>query len=153
MRDASGGGPEATGGSASPLGGAKGPPGALRGLHVLVVDDNRDTREMLRQLLTHSGALVTTVATGDGALIVLRNVHADVIISDLSMPRHDGHWVIRNIRSLGDPHAIIPAIAITAYRETAIESDALHAGFDAYLEKPLDFRHLIETILRVTGRD
>lgn len=149
----SSGGPEATGGSTSPFGGTKGPLGALRGLHVLVVDDNRDTREMLRQLLTHSGALVTTVDTGEGALAVLRNVLADVIISDLSMPRHDGRWVIRNIRVLGGRQATIPAVAITAYRETEAEADALHAGFDTYLEKPLDFRHLIETILRVTGRD
>ena len=153
MSDVSCGGPEATGGSPSPLDRAKGPQGALRGLHVLVVDDNHDTREVLRQLLTHSGALVTTVDTGERALAVLRNVLADVIISDLSMPRYDGHWVNRNVRTLGGRQAAIPAIAITAYRETAIESDALHAGFDAYLEKPLDLRSLIETILRVTGRD
>jgi CheY-like chemotaxis protein len=153
MSDVSCGGPDATGASTSPLGRTKAPQEALRGLHVLVVDDNRDAREMLRQLLTHSGALVMTVATGDAALVVLRNVLADVIVGDLSMPRHDGHWLIRNIRSLGGRQATIPAIAITAYRETEAESDALRAGFDAYLEKPLDFRRLIETILRITSRE
>jgi CheY-like chemotaxis protein len=152
MSDVSSGGPELEGGSASPFGRTKGPQQALRGLHVLVVDDNHDAREMLRQLLTHTGALVTTVAAGDDVLVVLRNVLADVIISDLSMPGHDGRWVIRNVRALGGRQATLPAIAITAYRETEAESDALHAGFDAYLEKPLDFRRLIETILRVTGR-
>lgn len=152
MSDVTSGGPDDAGGSTSPRGGAKGSQGALRGLHVLVVDDNRDTREMLRQLLTYSGALVTTVPSGEAALVVLESVLADVIISDLSMPRHDGRWLIRSIRALGGRQATIPAIAITAYRETEIEADALRAGFDAYLEKPLDFHRLIETILRVTGR-
>jgi CheY-like chemotaxis protein len=79
-------------------------------------------------------------------------VCADVVISDLSMPRHDGRWLIRNLRAMGGRQATLPAIAITAYRETEAESEALRAGFDAYLEKPLDFRRLIETILRVVKR-
>lgn len=152
MSDVTSGGPDDAGGSPSPRGGDKGPHGALRGLHVLVVDDDHDTREMLRQLLTHAGALVTTVDSGDRALVALQNVLADVLVSDLAMPRYDGRWLIRSIRALGGRQAVIPAIAITAYRETEAESDALNAGFDAYLEKPLDFRRLIETILRVTRR-
>lgn len=152
MSDVTSGGPDATGGCAPMPGATKGPHGALRGLHILVVDDNDDTREMLRQLLVHSGALVTTVDSGERALGVLQSVLADVIVSDLAMPRHDGRWLIRSVRALGGRHALIPAIAVTAYRETEAESDALLAGFDAYLEKPLDFRRLIETILRVTAR-
>lgn len=151
MNDVTSGGRDAMGGCALPAG-AKGPHGALRGLHVLVVDDNHDTREMLRQLLTHAGALVTTVDSGERALAALQNVLADVVVSDLSMPRYDGRWLIRSIRGLEGRQAVMPAIAITAYRETEAESDALLAGFDAYLEKPLDFRRLIETIVRVTGR-
>lgn len=153
MSDVTSGGLDTPGGTASPIRETKGPHGALRGLHVLVVDDNHDTREMLRQLLTHAGALVTTVDGGDGALAVLGSVLADVIVSDLSMPRHDGQWLIRTIRAWGGRHGTIPAIAITAYRETEAEADALGAGFDAYLEKPLDFRRLIGTILHVTRRD
>src|SRR5262249_40381777 len=121
----------------------------LRGLHVLVVDDDRDTREMLRQLLTHAGALVTTTVDGASALAVLQNVSADVVISDLSMPRHDGRWVVRSLRALPGQQGKIPAIAITAYRETQFEWDALAAGFDVYLEKPLDLTRLVDTILRV----
>lgn len=151
MNDVTSGGHDAMGGFELPPG-AKGPHGALRGLHVLVVDDNHDTREMLRQLLTYAGALVTTVDSGERALAALQNVLADVVVSDLAMPRHDGRWLIRSIRGLGSRQAVVPAIAITAYRETEAESDALLAGFDAYLEKPLDFRRLIETIVRVTGR-
>jgi CheY-like chemotaxis protein len=149
MGDMSAGGPGGASGGVWPFAGSKGSLGTLQGLHILVVDDNRDTREMLRQLLTHAGALVTTVADGEGALAVLRNVFADVVISDLSMPLHDGHWVVRSIRSLGGRQAKIPALAITAYRESEAESEALLAGFDAYLEKPLDFRRLIETIARL----
>ena len=127
----------------------KDPRDALRGLHVLVVDDDEDTREMLRQILTHAGALVSTAAGGEAALGILRNVAADVVISDLSMPRHDGHWVVRNLRALDGRQGKVPAIAVTAYRETQHEAEALAAGFDAYLEKPLDFRQLIDTIRRV----
>jgi CheY-like chemotaxis protein len=149
MIDTSFGEPAAGGESASPLSGSKEAAGALRGLHVLVVDDDRDTREMLRQVLTHAGALVTTAADGESALVILKNVAADVVISDLSMPRRDGRWLIRNLRALGGRQGKVPAIAVTAYRETELETDALAAGFDVYLEKPLDFRRLIETILRV----
>ena len=145
------GAPDDAGGNVSPGAGTKGPQ-VLQGLHVLVVDDNRDTREMLRQLLAYTGALVTTAVDAEGALAVLRTVLADVVISDLSMPRHDGYWVIRSLRAMGGREATLPAIAITAYRETQAEAEALRAGFDAYLEKPLDFRRLIETILSVVKR-
>jgi CheY-like chemotaxis protein len=133
----------------SPLSPGKPAPGALARLHILVVDDDEDTREMLRQILSHAGALVTTAPDGESALVILRNVAADVVISDLSMPRHDGRWVARNLRALEGRQGKVPAIAITAYRETQFETDAIAAGFDVYLEKPLDFRRLIETILRV----
>ena len=149
MIDTSFGGHDAGAESVSSLSAGKPAPGALAGLHVLVVDDDQDTREMLRQILTHAGALVTTAADGESALVILQNVAADVVISDLSMPRHDGRWLIRNVRALGGRQGKVPAIAVTAYRETEFETDALAAGFDVYLEKPLDFRRLIETILRV----
>ena len=149
MIDTSFGEPDAGEESVSPLSASKGPSGALHGLHVLVVDDDGDTREMLRQLLTHAGALVTTAADAEAALSILRNVAADVVISDLSMPRHDGRWLVQNLRALGGQQGKVPAIAVTAYRETQIEADALAAGFDVYLEKPLDLRHLIDTIQRV----
>lgn len=149
MIDTSFGEPDAGAESVSPLSGSKEAAGALAGLHVLVVDDDPDTREVLRQLLTHAGALVTTAADGESALVILRNVSADVVISDLSMPRRDGRWLIRNLRALDGRQGKVPAIAVTAYRETEFESDALAAGFDVYLEKPLDLRRLIETILRV----
>lgn len=129
----------------------KRPPGPLRGLHILVVDDNRDTREMLRQILTHAGALVTIVGDGADAVAVVRNISADVVISDLAMPVHDGQWVIQNVRALGGRAGRIPAIAVTAYRESETEAAALAAGFDAYLEKPFDFPRLIETILRLVS--
>jgi CheY-like chemotaxis protein len=132
--------------------GPKHPSRPLQGLHVLVVDDNRDTREMLRQVLAYAGALVSTVADADSALGFLSNALADVVISDLSMPEHDGRWMVRGLRAMSDHHARIPAIAITAYRETEHETAALAAGFDAYLEKPLDFRRLVDTIARTVDR-
>ena len=68
------------------------------------------------------------------------------------MPRRDGRWVVRNLRALEGRQGKVPAIAITAYRETQLEAEALAAGFGAYLEKPLDFRRFIDTILRLVSQ-
>jgi CheY-like chemotaxis protein len=149
MIDTSFGRPDTGAEDVSPLSTGKAAPGALAGLHVLVVDDDQDTREVLRQLLTHAGALVTAAADSESALVILNHVAADVVISDLSMPRRDGRWLIRNLRALDGRQGKVPAIAVTAYRETELETDAIAAGFDVYLEKPLDLRRLIETILRL----
>lgn len=124
----------------------------LAGLHVLVVDDNRDARNIYRILLEHAGALVTTVSSASTALRMLRHVRPDVIVSDLAMPQRNGNWLIRQLRGLtttkgGD----IPALAVTAYDGTFAESEALRSGFQEYLVKPVGIRQLCETIERVVA--
>lgn len=122
----------------------------LAGLHILVVDDNRDARNIYRILLEHAGGLVTTVASATTALRLLRHVRPDVIISDLAMPQRNGNWLIRQVRALqtakgGD----IPALAVTAYDATYAENESLRSGFQEYLVKPVGIRQLCETIERV----
>jgi CheY-like chemotaxis protein len=124
----------------------------LRDVHVLVVDDNRDAREMLREMFGYSGAVVRAVSSGPRALAVLRSLKFDVIVSDLAMPRYDGCWLIRRVRRMSDARSRIPAIAVTAYRESQTPGEAARAGFDAYMEKPLDFRRLVETIQTLIGK-
>jgi len=121
-------------------------------VNVLVVDDNRDAREMLREMLGYSGALVRAVSSGPRALAVMRTIKFDVIVSDLAMPRYDGCWLMRRVRRIGDARSKIAAIAITAYRESQTPGDAARAGFSAYMEKPLEFRRLVETIQKLIGK-
>jgi len=124
----------------------------LRDVRILVVDDNRDTREMLREMFSYSGALVRAVSSGPRALAVMRSIKLDVIVSDLAMPRYDGCWLVRRVRRMADARSRIPAIAITAYRESQPAADAARAGFNAYMEKPLEFRRLVETIQKLIGK-
>jgi len=122
----------------------------LTGLHILVVDDNRDARNIYQILLEHAGALVTTVSSATTALRLLRHVRPDVIISDLAMPQKNGHWLIRQLRALGTTKGgDIPALAVTAYDGDFAERDSLRSGFQEYLVKPVSIRQLCETIERV----
>lgn len=122
----------------------------LAGLHILVVDDNRDARNIFRILLEHAGALVTTVPSAAGALRLLRHVRPDVIISDLAMPQKNGNWLIRQLRALNTSKGgDIPALAVTAYDATFAETESLRSGFQEYLVKPVSIRLLCETIERV----
>jgi len=122
----------------------------LAGLHILVVDDNRDARNIYRSVLEHTGALVTAVGSAPTALRLLRHVRPDVIISDLAMPQRNGNWLIRQLRALqSNKGGDIPALAVTAYDATYAETESLRSGFQEYLVKPVSIRQLCETIERV----
>ena len=92
------------------------PADAFVGLHVLVVDDDADARELFRPVLEYGGALVTVVATAADALRTLQRVTPDVLVSDIAMPHENGYWLIREVRALGEvKRHRLPAIAITAH--------------------------------------
>jgi CheY-like chemotaxis protein len=119
----------------------------LGGLHILVVDDNRDARDILTTLLQYHGALVTAAASADGALRWFRHVKPDLIISDLAMPKKDGAALIREIRKLKrERGGGVPALAISGYDEQFHRQNVLNAGFQEYLVKPVDIRTLCTTI-------
>jgi CheY-like chemotaxis protein len=107
-------------------------------VHVLVVDDNPDARELLRTILEYAGALVTLAESAERALRVMDYALPHVLISDISMPEHDGWWLIRQVRSR---QAIqggrVPAIALTALADDDAGTIGA-AGFQAYLRKPVD---------------
>src|SRR5262245_7724917 len=89
--------------------------GPLAGMHLLVVDDNRDARVIYKAILMHCGALVTAVPSAAAAARALRQMRPDVVITDLSMPGHDGLWLGRWLRRREMKTGIhIPTIAITA---------------------------------------
>ena len=126
--------------------------GRLSGLHVLVVDDNADAREIFRSVLTYSGALVTAATSAEAALKVIRHVRPDVILVDLAMPRRDGAWLIERVRQLRpDRGGDVLAVAVTAYDDEYRRTDMLQAGFHDYLVKPIGTEQLCQTIERLTA--
>ena len=103
-------------------------PPELAGLRVLVVDDEPDTRELIRTVLESCSALVTTASTATDALQRFQEQPPDLLVSDIGMQGKDGYWLIRQIRSLpAHRGGRVPAVAITAYAGTR-ESDAGPAG-------------------------
>ena len=119
----------------------------LDGVHVLVVDDNSDARIIYKHMLTYAGASVLDVRSATAAVRALRHLRPDVVVTDLSMPHHDGLWLIDWIRKRDTKRGRhLPVIAVTArddvYQASATES----AGFDAYLTKPVSPRELFRHI-------
>ncbi len=123
----------------------------LSGLHVLVVDDNVDAREIFRAVISYAGALVTVATSADAALKIIRHVRPDIMMVDLAMPRRDGTWLIQHVRQLRpDRGGDIPAIAVTAYDDEYHRIDMLRAGFQEYLVKPIGTEQMCQAIERLT---
>jgi CheY-like chemotaxis protein len=110
--------------------------GDLYGVHVLVVEDTDDSRELLRMVLEYCGALVTTAESAERAKQLLDTLRPHVLVTDISMP-DDGIALIREVRTVAQEKGIhIPAIAVTAH--TGRRRELLAEGFVELLEKPLD---------------
>jgi CheY-like chemotaxis protein len=120
--------------------------GDLAGVHVLVVEDTDDSREMLRVALEYCGALVTTAASAEEAKRVLETLRPHVLVSDIAMP-DDGIELIREVLTVAQTKGFrIPAIAVTAHRGR--RKELLAEGFAELVEKPLDPIALCSTIRR-----
>ena len=125
----------------------------LDGLRVLVVDDEVDTRELLKQGLEYCGAKVKVVASAAEAVDALVTFVPDVLISDIGMPGTDGYDLIRQIRSLpANQGRRIPAIALTAYTRVEDRLHALRAGYDMHVPKPVELAELVAVAASVTRR-
>ena len=125
----------------------------LSGLHVLVVDDEADTRELLVTALEQCGARVTAVSSVPEALEALERESFHVLISDIDVPGEDGYSLIRKVRARGaDRGGNLPAAALTAYARTEDRVRALSAGFQMHLSKPVDPSELVATIAAMAGR-
>lgn len=133
---------EATGEISSPV--ASTP---LAGLTVLVVDDEADTRNFLSFMFEDYGAIATAVASVDEALAVFEQTKPDILISDIGLSQQDGYTLIRKLRSLEpEKGGRIPAIALTAYTREEDRLEALSAGFQQHLSKPIDPTKLITVV-------
>jgi CheY-like chemotaxis protein len=105
----------------------------------LVVEDDYDSLQVVRQALEFSGAQVETAETGSRALEMLRHLAPALIVLDLALPDIDGWQTLKAIRA-NPATADIPVIAITAYHSVQVVEEALKAGFNAYYSKPLDIQ-------------
>ncbi|MEJ6487007.1 AAA family ATPase [Nostoc punctiforme UO1] len=119
----------------------------LFGLEILVVDDDADMREFLPFMLEEYGASVTVVASAIAALTALSQSQPNLIISDIGMPEMDGYMLMRQIRSLEpEQGGTIPAIALTAYAGEMDYQQAIAAGFQQHISKPVDPEELVKAI-------
>jgi signal transduction histidine kinase/ActR/RegA family two-component response regulator len=119
----------------------------LKGIKVLVVDDDVDTREFLAFLLEQQGAIVTVAASANEALNAIAQSQPDLLLSDLGMPEVDGYALIRKIRTMSnDQGGQIPAIALTAYAAETTQQQVFAAGFQLHIAKPADPSKLITAI-------
>ena len=109
--------------------------GTLSRCQVLVVEDDGDSRNAMRETLEVAGAAVTTAASASDALAALAARRFDVVVSDLAMPQQSGFWLIAKIRQLY-PDRPIPVLAVTGHPFPA--DGVRRAGFDAVMQKPPD---------------
>lgn len=122
---------------------------ALAGLRVLVVEDEPDTRSLLNAILTSSGGEVRCCGSVANAMQEFSTWTPDVLVSDIGMPDEDGYALIRKIRQRSNG---IPAIALTAYATPDDRAQALAAGFQMHLVKPIEAEILVCSIATAVGR-
>lgn len=127
-------------------------PPALRGLRVLVVDDEADTRDMLRAILEHCHAEVFTAGSASEALEAIVQLRPDVLISDVGMPVEDGYALIARVRALpAERGGRIPAVALTAYVRTEDRVKVLRSGFQLHVPKPVEPAELVTVVAHLAG--
>jgi PAS domain S-box-containing protein len=126
---------------------------SLDALRVLIVDDDADTLEVVRELLEQAGARVTAASSVTEALTCLQDSPPDVLVSDIGMPGEDGFSLIKKVRGLAPERGgRVPAAALTAYTQSEDRRQALQAGYQAYLSKPIDPSELTAAVARLAGR-
>jgi CheY-like chemotaxis protein/anti-sigma regulatory factor (Ser/Thr protein kinase) len=125
----------------------------LDGLKVLVVDDEPDTRELLQAGLGRCGAVVMVVGSAAEALATMQTATPDLLISDIGMPDIDGYELIRRVRALPDERVgRVPAIALTAYARVEDRMQALRAGYQMHVPKPVEMAELIAVAASLVQR-
>ena len=119
----------------------------LRGIRVLVVDDEPDARDTLQQVLEHCNAEVMTVGSAAEALETMKRWRPDVLLSDIGMPGEDGYELIRQVRALpADDGGRTPAAALTAFARGEDRRRVLRSGFQMHVPKPVDIQELAAVV-------
>ncbi|MDQ3421410.1 MAG: ATP-binding protein, partial [Acidobacteriota bacterium] len=125
----------------------------LQGVSVLVVDDERDARELIRFLLEECHAEVMLAENAAEALEILRRSRPDVLLSDIGMPNQDGYALIRNVRELAaSDGGDTPAAALTAFARSEDRRRALLAGYQSHVAKPVEPAELVTVVASLAGK-
>jgi PAS domain S-box-containing protein len=124
---------------------------SVRGMRVLIVDDEPEMRKMIATVLRGAGASVVTAGSAAEAFDQLSEQSFDVLVSDIAMPTEDGHSLARRVRARDDEKSRIPAVALTAYGGPLQRQLALSAGFDDYVKKPFAPRELVRAVASVAA--
>jgi CheY-like chemotaxis protein len=120
---------------------------SLESVRVLVVDDDEDSRDLIRTALELEGAQATCVPGAREALQEIRSTAFNVVVSDIHMPDEDGHAFLRKVRALPrDRGGRIPAVALTALTSREARVASREAGFHYHLDKPVDTRKLVQIV-------
>jgi CheY-like chemotaxis protein len=118
--------------------------GRLRGVHVLVVEDDADTRDLVDVVLGSEGAVTTLSAGGHEAFAAFGRRRPDLLLSDLRMPDGDGYELARRIRELSvEDGKLTPAVAVSASENAR---PAILAGYHAFVAKPFDVDRLVDVV-------
>lgn len=126
---------------------------SLSGCRALVVDDDKDARELIGTILTTAGASVQTTLSVHEALRHLETSPPDVLLADIGMPGTDGYALIREVRRReAQSRQHLPAVAITAYARDSDQERALAAGFDRHISKPISPAAIVDAVLSLWGR-
>jgi PAS domain S-box-containing protein len=124
----------------------------LDDVRVLVVEDDRECRELLQVILESAGARVTAAASARDAMDALTRSHPDVLVSDIGMPGEDGFALIRRIRELDGAIANIPALALTGYAQTAGSDAVRPERFQQIAVKPIDPNELVTIVAGLAAK-
>ena len=122
----------------------------LNGVRILVIDDQKFTRDVVAAVFRRARAEVSAASSVREGLEQFQAMTPDVVVCDLAMPEEDGYAFVRAVRALPSASNATPVVALTAFSRPEDQQQALAAGFDAYLRKPVDPEELASTVLRLT---
>jgi signal transduction histidine kinase/ActR/RegA family two-component response regulator len=132
---------------------APGPLATLAGVHVVVVDDEQDARDLVTAVLEQAGAVVTSVGSAEEAMHAIHERPPMLLVSDIGMPGEDGYALIARVRALpAESGGRVPAVAVTAFTRDDDRARALRAGYTAHVAKPIDPAALVTLVSNVTMR-
>jgi len=121
-------------------------------VRVLVVEDDRECRELLQVILESAGAHVTSASSVRDAMDTVTKSQPDVLVSDIGMPDEDGFALIRKIRNLDGAIAKIPALALTGYEQTAGSDAVRPERFQQIAVKPIDPQELVALVAGLAAK-
>jgi CheY-like chemotaxis protein len=124
----------------------------LKKVRVLVVEDDPDARALIVRILADAGAQVSDAPNAEAAMAHIKSNVPDVLVSDIGMAQLDGYQLLRNLRAAGFDAERLPAIALTAFSRVQDRADAMAAGFQAHLAKPVKAESLISAVANLSRR-